>query len=336
MPRARRDLATSGAGANRAPNRPRLGLFLPTIEGLLGDGWAPAWSELREIARTAETIGFDALFVPDHLLMRGSRYWGIPETTTRGAWELWTTLSALAAATERVALGPFVAASSFREPALLAKAADTLDEVSGGRLVLGLGSGSHPPEYAAFGYPDDHLAGRFDEALRIAVPLLRDGRADFEGRYYRVRDCELRPRGPRPGGPGGQTVPVWIAGFGPRLIRLAARWADGFITAWHATPAALAAPFAALGAACADVGRDSATVERIVGAIVDLDGAAGSGRPALAGPPEAIAEGLRALHAAGADHVVCQLVPRHLGGVERFRPVLEALRGTDPSPNPSP
>src|SRR5262249_57035722 len=101
-------------------------------------------------------------------------------------------------------------ATSLREPARLAKMADTLDEVSGGRLILGLGSGSHPPEYAAFGYPDDHLAGRFEEALQIAVPLLREGRADFQGKYYRVRDCELRPR---PGGSGGRRIPVWIAGF---------------------------------------------------------------------------------------------------------------------------
>ena len=98
-------------------------------------------------------------------------------------------------------LGPFVACTSFRNPALLAKMADTLDEVSGGRLILGLGAGWHQPEFDAFGYPWDHLVGRFEEALRVIVPLLREGHVDFRGQYYVARECELRPRGPRSSGP---------------------------------------------------------------------------------------------------------------------------------------
>ena len=310
-----------------------IGLFLPLLEGWLGDGWLPRWAELRELATLAEAIGVDALFVPDHLIFRHSPYWGIPEGESRGTWEAWTALAALAETTRRVALGPFVGCTGFRNPALLAKMAATLDEVSGGRLILGLGCGSHPPEYAAFGYPYDHRVSRFEEALGILVPLLREGRVDFAGRYHAAHDCELTPRGPRPGGP-----PIWIAGFQPRMTTLAARWGDAFVTAWHPGPAALAEPFARLEAACADVGRDPATLGRAVGVIVSLPEAgpppATRGRavaPAgtIHGPPEEIAARLLAFRSAGAQHLVIMLAPRDARGLERFLPVLERVRQGD-------
>jgi len=303
----------------------RLGLFLPTLEGWLGDAWLPRWRELRDLARIAEAVGFDALFVPDHLVIRASPYWGIPEGETRGTWECWTVLGALAEATSRVALGPFVNANGFRNPALLAKMTATLDEVSGGRVILGLGCGSHAPEYAAFGYHYDHLAGRFEEALQVLGPLLREGHVDFQGRYYTARDCELVPRGPRPGGP-----PLWIAAFRPRMLRLAARWGDGFNTSWHLSPEAVAEPFAALDAACAEVGRDPRTLVRSVGTFVSVAGDDGGGRRlprgAITGTPEEIASRLDAFHSVGVEYVVCMLDPRDARGVERFAPVIEALR----------
>jgi alkanesulfonate monooxygenase SsuD/methylene tetrahydromethanopterin reductase-like flavin-dependent oxidoreductase (luciferase family) len=176
----------------------RLGLFLPTVEALRGPRWLPDWAELRQMARLAEQVGFDSLFVPDHLIFRASAYWAFPEGDSRGTWEAWTLLGALAEATSRAELGTYVSAGIFRQPALLAKMAVTLDEVSGGRLILGLGSGSHQPELTAFGFSSDHLASRFDEALQVLVPLLREGHVDFSGRYYQARDCELLPRWKRP------------------------------------------------------------------------------------------------------------------------------------------
>ena len=132
------------------------------------------WTEMREMATLAEEIGVDTLSAPDHLLFRnGPPTVSLPEGETRGVWEVFTLLTALAASTKRVTLLPFVACTSFRNPALLAKIADTLDEVSGGRLILGLGAGWHEPEYRAYGYPFDRRVSRFDEALQIIVPLLK-------------------------------------------------------------------------------------------------------------------------------------------------------------------
>jgi probable F420-dependent oxidoreductase len=298
---------------------PRLGLFLPTIEALRGPRWLPRWTELREMAQLAEQVGFDALFVPDHLIFRASAYWGIQDDEPRGTWEAWTILAALAEATTRVRIAPFVSVSSFRQPALVAKMATTLDEISNGRFILGVGTGSHQAEYPAFGFEWDHLASRFDEALRVMVPLLREGKVDFTGRYYHVEQCEILPRGPRSG-----RLPVWIAAFGPRMLRLTARWADAFITAWHTDPGELEAPFAALDAACQELGRDPASIGRTVGTFVSFEESAPN--KALRGSPEQIANGLRALHGAGATDVVCMLTPADRRGIERFSKVIDALR----------
>ncbi len=166
----------------------------------------------------------------------------------------------LAAITERPEIGTMVLCSSFRNPALLAKMADTVDEISDGRLILGIGAGWNEPEYHAFGYPFDHRTDRFAEALPILSGLLRDGHIDFQGEYYEARDCELRPRGPRPGGP---PIVVGASTAGPRMLDLAARYADGWNTWFSSTGNTVAGllPFLAkVDAACEAVGRDPATL----------------------------------------------------------------------------
>ncbi len=326
----------------------KLGMMLPIGVGALGDGRPVRWTELREIARLAEAVGFDTLVVPDHLLFRNSPPGNTPPVVmpagkSRGIWEAWSILGALAEATRRVHLGPLVACTSFRNPALLAKMADTLDEVSGGRLVLGLGAGWHEPEYEAFGFPFDHRVSRFEEALQIIVPLLRQGRVDFQGRYYQVRNCELRPRGPRPTGP-----PILIGAQGPRMLRLAARFADHYDADFHLEPRPVGERFAALEAACAEVGRDPKTIRRTAAVRVALtppDAAArqvgpappggiaefdmdGVRFPARQGPPEEILAFLRAFEAAGVERLTCTIVdPPGLRGIERFAPLVEALGG---------
>src|SRR5215468_7727606 len=163
-----------------------------------------SYETIRATALQAETDGFDSIWLADHLFYR------TPGEPTRGIWECWTMLSALAEATKRVEIGPLVLCNSFRNPAILAKMATTADEVSHGRLILGVGAGWHEPEYEAFGLPFAHRVGRFEEALQILRPLLTDGRVDFAGQYYQARNCEIAPRGPRPAGP-----PLLVGGEGP-------------------------------------------------------------------------------------------------------------------------
>src|SRR5262249_49238055 len=147
------------------------------------------------MARTAEAVGFDSLWLGDHLL------YDLPGGVTRGPWEVWTSLAALAVATERIELGPLVASASFHAPAMLAKQAATVDAISGGRLILGLGAGWNQREFQAFGFPYDHRVARFEEAFTIIRRLLREGRADLDGVYHQVRDCVLDPGPARAGGP---------------------------------------------------------------------------------------------------------------------------------------
>lgn len=283
------------------------------------------WPELRSLARLAEDVGFDTLWCDDHFL-----YDNFPEATPpprgqRGVWECFTLLSAVAEATSRVTLGPFVACTSYRNPAHLAKIADTLDDVSGGRLILGLGAGWNKPEYDAYGYPFDHLASRFEEALRIIVPLLREGFVDFQGTYYEARDCELRPRGPRPKGP-----PIWIGASKPRMLGLVAKYADGYNTTWHVSPETMVERFANVDAACQVAGRDPATLLHTAGSYVALPDGAGNVpiqlRASIRTSPEDLAERLHAFHLAGAEHFTLSLEPWDAAGLERCGRAIEVLR----------
>ncbi|MEO7663979.1 MAG: LLM class flavin-dependent oxidoreductase, partial [Candidatus Limnocylindrales bacterium] len=142
----------------------RVGVQLPEVERDV------RWPEYLAMARRAEELGYDTLWLGDHLLYR------FPDGTSRGPWEAWTMLSALAAATSRIKLGPLVASTAFHAPAMLAKLAATVDEVSGGRLILGLGAGWNEAEYLAYGFPFDHRVSRFEEAFTIIRTLLAEGR----------------------------------------------------------------------------------------------------------------------------------------------------------------
>jgi len=207
------------------------------------------YDSIRAVAQQAETDGFDSIWLADHLFYRP------PGEPTRGIWECWTMLSALAEATRRVEIGTLVLCNSFRHPAILAKMATTADEVSHGRLILGVGAGWNEPEYQAFGLPFDHRVGRFAEALQILRPLLQDGHVDFAGQYYHARDCEIVPRGPRPDGP-----PLMVGGEGPRMLTLTAQYADLWNTGYMGQPETMAEPLAKIEVACRAVGRDPATL----------------------------------------------------------------------------
>jgi probable F420-dependent oxidoreductase len=293
----------------------KLGIVLRATEGGQ-QGQRPTFREMQEMAQTAERVGLDSIWLPDHLLFRSS---------SRGEvfWEVFTMLSALAAVTTRITLGTIVVSTSFRPPALVAKIADTIDEISGGRLILGLGAGWYQPEYEAFGYPFDHLASRFEEAMQIIAPLLREGQVDFQGQYYQVHDCVLRPRGPSRHGP-----PIMIAGRRPRMLQLAARYADAWNAAWPLEPTALRESYDEFKKACAIVGRDTTTVELTVGTLVKLlsAGEKAEETKAISGSPQAVARRLESFAREGAAHVIVMLEPLTLESIEQFGHIAELVR----------
>jgi probable F420-dependent oxidoreductase len=310
------------AGTTHRPLQ--VGLFLTPMEDAKR-GTVTRWRDVLAMARRAEEVGFDSLWLPDHLLVQ----WGWEGSQPEGVWEGFSLLAALAATTERVQLGTLVACTAFRNPALLAKMADTIDEISGGRLILGIGAGWHEAEFRSFGYPFDHRVSRFEEAATIIHGLLEHGQIDFAGTYYAARDCELRPRGPRPEGP-----PLMIGGSGPRMLGLAARFADVWnrdFDVWNPdlepySPEDLRAWGPRVDAACMAQDRDPATLARTAGVLVDLPIAPRrEGWNALTGTTEQIAAGLRDYAAAGFSHVQIWMEPSSLAGVEAFADVLALL-----------
>jgi alkanesulfonate monooxygenase SsuD/methylene tetrahydromethanopterin reductase-like flavin-dependent oxidoreductase (luciferase family) len=294
-----------------------IGVQLPEVEREV------RWPELREMAISAEAVGFDSVWVGDHLLYR-------TEAGARGPWEAWSLMAAIAAVTARVQIGPLVAATSFHSPAMLAKKAATIDEISDGRFILGLGAGWNRTEYEAFGFPFDRRASRFEEAFTIIRTLLREGAIDFSGEYYTVRDCELAPR-PRPGGP-----PLMVGSQGPRVLRAALPHVDMW-NAWHAwfgnTPDGLRRMMATIDAACREVGRDPAEVSRTVALMIQAPGGTGriygdtehEGSEAIAGSPLDIAAALRSFAMPGLDHVQLVVDPITAGSIEWLGATLEAL-----------
>ena len=280
----------------------RIGIVLPIAEED-GDPDVPSYALIREMAVGAEAAGFDSIWVYDHLLFRF-------DGRTTGIHECWTILSAVAEATKRVELGTLVMCIGFRNAALLAKMAATLDHVSGGRLILGVGAGWHDPEYEAFGYPTDHKVSRFEESLAVITSLIREGQVTLDGRYMTARDAVLRP-------PARPDLPILVAAEGPRMLELTARHADAWNLAWFGLPdERLARIRGELAQACERVGRDPATLRITVGITVRYSNVAFGATdakaptsPALSGTPDEIAAGLAAHAVAGADHVIAALEP---------------------------
>jgi len=283
----------------------KIGLMLPLAEGETRE-----FAEIRTMALTAEEQGLDSLWGADHLIFRD-------DGETTGVHECWTVLTALAALTSRVEIGPLVLALPFRNPALTAKMAAELDEVSGGRLILGLGCGWHQPEFDAFGYPFDHRVSRFDEGLQVLVPLLREGRVNFAGEYHRAIDAELRPRPIRQGGP-----PIMIAGKQPRMLELVARYADQWNAAWYGHPDdahELRERLTKLRTALDAADRDPATLELTAGIFVAFEGAdADAPERAIRGTPDEIASALAGYAELGISHLIAHVFPRTTDAVRQL------------------
>jgi probable F420-dependent oxidoreductase len=271
----------------------RVGIQLPEVEREV------RWREYLALARAAEASGFDSIWLGDHLLYRGD---GRPE---RAPWEAWTLLSALAAATERVRLGPLVACAGFHPPGLIAKMAATIDEVSGGRFALGLGAGWNAAEFRAFGIPYDHRVSRFEEAFAIVRRLLAGERVTLAGRFWQADDAVLLP-------PPARRVPLMIGSNGPRVLGIALPHADAWNT-WYEdygnSPEGFAALNERIDGAALDAGREPADIERSACVLVALAGAGERGStPAAPAAPAVerrrLAAHLRELAEAGAGEAI--------------------------------
>jgi len=283
-----------------------------------------SYDSIRAVAQQAEADGFDSIWLPDHFFYRN------PNEPTRGIWECWTMLSALAEATKRVEIGTLVTCNSFRHPAILAKMATTVDEISQRRLILGVGAGWNEPEYQAFGLPFDHRVARFEEALQILKPLLREGHVDFTGQYYQTRNCEIVPRGPRSEGP-----PLMVGSEGgPRMLKLTAQYADLWNTGYMGKPETLADRRAKLEAACHKVRRDPATlgITALIGLwFPDLQ----ANKPKffdnpLTGTAQEIAATMRGYRELGVQHIMFQCEPYSPEARQRLTEALQLYRSVEP------
>jgi alkanesulfonate monooxygenase SsuD/methylene tetrahydromethanopterin reductase-like flavin-dependent oxidoreductase (luciferase family) len=289
----------------------RIGIQLPEVEREV------RWPEYRAMALAAEAGGFDSIWVGDHLLYRGD---GRPE---RGPLEAWTLLAALAAATERVELGPLVACAGFHPPGVLAKMAATVAEISDGRLVLGLGAGWNDVEFRSFGVPFDHRVSRFEEAFAIVRGLLAGERVTLPGRYWQADDAVLIPAPTRP-------PRLMVGSNGPRMLSITLPHVDAWNT-WYEdfgnTPEGFAALNERITGAAHEAGRDPAEIRRSACVLVVLDRAAGERpitpqAPPLEGAPERIAATLREFAEAGADEAILVVSPIDERSIHRLAEVV--------------
>lgn len=296
-----------------------VGLQLPEVERPV------RWREQLAIAQLAESVGFDSLWVGDHLLYE------FPDGRT-GPWEAWSQLAALAAATQRVLIGPLVAVPAFHTPVMFAKKAITVDEISAGRLWLGLGAGWNRVEFEAYGFPFDRRIDRFEEAFGIIRRLLRGERVDAAGEFHSVRGAEILPSGPRPLGP-----PVMIGSTGERMLAMTLP----YVSAWNAwwasfgnTPRGVRPLLDRVDRIAESVGRDPGDIDRTVALLVQLPGGEGRKMGArhervdpIGGSPREIAEALAAFADVGIAHVQLVVDPITEASVEALADVLAVLDG---------
>lgn len=292
----------------------KVGVQLPEWERYVG------WEEISRMVRSIEEAGFDSIWIGDHLLYRGS------DDEPVGPWECWTQLAAVAAMTSRVELGPLVAATSFHSPAMIAKMAATIDEISGGRLVLGLGAGWNRPEYDAFGFAYDHRVGRFEEAFEIIRRLLAGEELTFGGEYYRLERSTTTPRGPRDG-----AIPLMVGSNGPRMLEITLPYVDSW-NSWFSDfdnrAANLPRLITLVDRACEAVDRDPREVERTVALMMQFSKEVRLERSPnpLRGTPAQLAAELHACAELGIGHVQLVLDPITLGSIEAAAGVLEEFR----------
>jgi F420-dependent oxidoreductase-like protein len=257
------------------------------------------WDEILGLARHAERTGWDGVWLADHFMPSG----GPRETPML---EVWTALTTLAAAVPRIRIGPLVLGNTYRHPAVVANMAATLDQLSGGRLVLGLGAGWQANEHDAYGIdlpPVPELLARFEEACEVVRRLLTEPTVTFRGRFYELRDAPMEPKARQ------DPLPLLIGGAGERVtLRIVARWADEWNT-WG-PPEVLAHKGALLDRHCEALGRDPARLRRSAQAVVVPEGTnlqtrtAPPGMPSIGGSAAELRDIMAGYADAGVDEFV--------------------------------
>ena len=291
----------------------KIGVQLPEVERFV------PWPDYLDLARRAEAAGFDSVWVGDHLI------YDLPDGSTRGPYEAWTTLAAIAAVTERVEIGPLVASTSFHAPAMLAKQAATVDAISEGRLIVALGAGWNRREFDAFGFPYDRRVSRFEEALAIIAPLLREGRTTFHGQFYDVDDCVLDPRPVREGGP-----PIMLGSNSPRMLSIGLPVVDSWNVWWSIYDNSVER-FAEVKAEVDAAMPEGRNVEATAAVLVTLPGGAGrlmgEGYDASVTTvtPDDLGDHVRGLADAGATHLQLVLDPITAESIDLVGEVLADL-----------
>ncbi len=298
-----------------------IGFMIP-VSDRSSFGGTPRFSDIKEMAQVAEAIGYDACWVADHFIMQLE----VEGNVRRGMWEGWTTLAALAACTSKMTLGVFVTATSFRHPGLIAKMAENLDEISGGRFVLGIGAGWHKPEYDMLGLPFDYRVSRFEESIAIVSDMLRTGTSTYSGTYYQTDNATNAPRGPRAetGGP-----PILIGTKSPRMLALTAKYADAWNTDWHKEASEVVPMIETLTEACIANGRDPETIVKTAGSNIKLPGYTGVRLNPIEGDNDYIAGEIDKFRQLGLKHYVAGIDPCTPTSLEQFARVIEILDRTE-------
>lgn len=274
----------------------KIGFMLPIAENAKTNQTS-SYKQLREWSLYAESVGIDSLWIPDHLLFR------FPEQPERGIHEAMTLWAGLAEATSTIELGTLVICVPFRNPGILAKMAVEIDEISNGRIIFGLGAGWHQPEFDAFGISFDKKVDRFEEALEIIVPMIRDGKVDFTGEHFCAPGATMNP-------PAGRQIPILIASKGPRMLDLTAKWADQWNLAWYGKFSAFEGDLTKMKDAMSVRGRDVQSLKITAGVNVnfpdidDIGEQAQNTEKVLSGTVEEIAEALVEYANGGVDHVI--------------------------------
>jgi probable F420-dependent oxidoreductase len=249
-------------------------------------------SDVLELAKQADSTGWYGVWLADHYMPDT----GTTETASGDMHEVWGVLPAVAAVTRRVRVGTLVSPTTMHHPALLAKRAATIDHLSGGRMVLGIGAGWQLNEHAAYGIDLSGRVSRFAEAIQVIRELLATERTTFTGRFYAVTDAPCDPK------PVQQPLPILVGAKGPRMLRITARHADEW-NAW--ADADSAGPLRRqLIEACEAEGRDPARIRATTNALICLDGERPSGRAALAGSAQQIVDQLGRIAEAGYDEFI--------------------------------